>query len=202
MPDDNIPDPPAAPDTSEPPETDDRTYTRKELKAIVQDRLNTQRARFADYDALKDKASKFDQLEAERMSDIEKAQNSAQEAADRATRFETELRGERLRNTVYAESVKVGAIDPDAVLALLDKQSLVDEQGQPKGVADAITALLESKPYLKTQAPKPQGNIGSGARGSAPTSGTFTREQLRDNAFFEANRAEIFKALAEGRITE
>lgn len=188
--------------TPEPPKTEDRTFTQTELNAIIQDRLSRERGRFADYDALKDKAGKFDTAEAARLSDIEKAQQAATASDTRAAGLEAELKSERLRNAVYAESVKVGAIDPDAVLALLDRAALVDETGQPKGVADAITALLESKPYLKAQAPKPQGNIGSGARGTGPTSGTFTREQLKDNAFFEANRADIFKALTEGRITE
>lgn len=179
-----------------------RTFTQDEMNAIIQDRLNRERGKYADYEDLKGKASKLDQLEAERLSDIERAQAEATSAAERASKAEEALKGERLRNAVYAESVKAGAVDPDAVLALLDRTSLLSDDGTPTGVGDAITALLETKPYLKAQLTAPKGNIGQGERG-APTGGaTFTREQLKDSKFFEANKAAIFDALAKGQITD
>lgn len=181
--------------------TAERTFTQSELEAILGDRLARERSKFADYDSLKDKASKLDQLEQERLSDIEKATRAAQDAAERARVAEESLRSERLRNAVYSEAVKAGAVDPDAVFALLDKGTLLNEQGEPTNVGDAITALIDAKPYLKAQAPKPKGDIGAGARGT-PTAGTFTRAQLRDHDFFEANREAIFAALRDGRVTD
>ena len=179
----------------------DRTFTQSELEAILGDRLARERSKFADYDSLKDKAGKLDQLEAERLSDIEKATRAATEAAERARIAEEQLRSERLRNAVYSEAVKAGAVDPDAVFALLDKGALLNDEGAPQGVGDAITALIDAKPYLRAQAPKPKGDIGAGARG-APTAGTYTRAQLRDHDFFEANRDAIFAALRDGRVTD
>jgi hypothetical protein len=35
---------------------------------------------------------------------------------------------------------------------------------------------------------------------AAPSKPTYTREQLRDSAFFAANRADIMAAYREGRI--
>jgi hypothetical protein len=180
-----------------------RTFTQSELNAILADRLARDRAKFADYDDLKTKAQQFEELQAKQMSDLERAQQAAQQAADRAARAEDTLRGERLRSAVISEAVKAGAVDPDAVFALVDRTSLLTEQGEPTGVQDAITALLETKPYLKAQPTKPGGDIGAGRRGTQQTGeGTFTRSQLRDTKFFAANRAAIEKAMAEGKIVE
>jgi hypothetical protein len=42
---------------------------------------------------------------------------------------------------------------------------------------------------------------GQDAPAAPPTPTTYTREQLRDSAFFAANRADIMAAYREGRIT-
>ena len=156
----------------------------------------------ADYTDLKSKASKFDELEQARLSDIEKATRASAEAIERATRAEEALAEERLRSAVVSAAVQQGAVDPDAVLAMLDRKQLLDKQGQPQGVGDAVTLLLEAKPYLKGQPAKPGGNIGQNGRSPDANGTRFTRAQLQDSKFFEANKEAIFAAVARGDIIE
>lgn len=181
-----------------------RAFTQDEVNRFVAAERRKIREEMADYADLKQKASKLDELEAERLSDIEKAQQASQAALERATRAETELANERLRSAVYTAAMQQGAVDPDAVLALLDRSNLLDKQGQPQGVSEAITLLLEAKPYLKAQAgpSRPTGDIGQQGRSPDATGAAFTREQLKDSKFFEANRDAIFAAIRRGETIQ
>jgi hypothetical protein len=49
-----------------------KTFTQAELDGIVKDRLTRERGKYADYDALKSKASELDTLKAASQSDIER----------------------------------------------------------------------------------------------------------------------------------
>ena len=44
-------------------ENEQRTFTQAEMNAIIQDRLTRERGKYADYEALKAKAAKFDAAE-------------------------------------------------------------------------------------------------------------------------------------------
>jgi hypothetical protein len=68
----------------------DRTFTQADLDRIVAERLTRERGKYGDYEALKTKAEKLDQLEAERASDAEKAAKKAGDDAAAAVRSELE----------------------------------------------------------------------------------------------------------------
>jgi len=51
----------------------ERTFTQAEVDAIVGDRLKRDRAKYADYDDIKAKAAKFDELEEANKSELQKA---------------------------------------------------------------------------------------------------------------------------------
>jgi hypothetical protein len=183
--------------------TGERTFTQRELEYELGMRLGRERAKFADYDDLKAKALKWDEGESARLSDIERATKTAEEATQRATAAEQALREERLRNAITGEARTAGAIDPDAVLALVDRGALINAKGEIEGVTEAVATLLESKPYLRGTA-RPAGNIGQrGSTEATSTSGgQFTRSQLRDPTFFAANREAIMQAAAAGQIVD
>lgn len=54
-------------------ETTEKTFTQAEVDAIVSDRLKRDRAKYADYETLKEKAGKFDQMEEESKTELQKA---------------------------------------------------------------------------------------------------------------------------------
>lgn len=75
-----IPTPEPAPN---PEPTPDQTFTQAELDRIVSERLQRERAKFADYDELKAKAGSATTLE-ERVAEIERTAKASEERALRA----------------------------------------------------------------------------------------------------------------------
>lgn len=59
--------------TQEQAQTDERTFTQAELNAIVQKRLGEQAAKYGNYEELKEKAQKFDEIEEQSKSELQKA---------------------------------------------------------------------------------------------------------------------------------
>lgn len=72
--------------------TTERTFTQAEVNSFVEERLKRERGKFADYDALREKATKFEELEAEKLTAIEKAEKKIQELTtykDKAMQLES-----------------------------------------------------------------------------------------------------------------
>jgi len=96
----------------------------------VEDRLARERAKYSDYDELKTKAARADQLEADLGTDAEKA---AKKAADDAR---AEVTRESVPRVVRAEfkAEAKGIISDDQLKALLEDLDLskyVDDKGEP-----------------------------------------------------------------------
>lgn len=89
--------------------------------------------------------------------------------------------------------------------ALLDSRSFLEQVAtiDPTDTAALTAAISEattSNPRLRvSQAATVGGAEISGGTGGART---YTREQLRDTAFYTANQPDILRALSEGRIRE
>ena len=73
--------------------TEEKTFTQAELNAIVTDRLKRAEAKYSDYEDLKSKASKFDELEEKNKSELEKA-------TERAANLEAELNAMKKENEI------------------------------------------------------------------------------------------------------
>jgi len=89
---------------------------------------------------------------------------------------------------------------------LLDSRSFLDtvtglDPTDSAGIGAAIQAALTSNPqYRAAQAAQAGGaDFTAGGSGSART---FTRSQIADPAFFQANKSAILDAAANGRITD
>lgn len=77
--------------------TQERTFTQAELDEIVKSRVAKERAKFTDYDSLREKATKFDELQEANKSELQKATERAealQKQIDSMT-HENEIRGIR-----------------------------------------------------------------------------------------------------------
>lgn len=55
----------------------ERTFTQAEMNAIIADRLNRERTKYADYDSLKSKAQQFDAAQEAGKSELQKANEKA-----------------------------------------------------------------------------------------------------------------------------
>lgn len=142
------------------------TFSQAEVDRIVQERLGREKQRFADYDDLKAKASKFDDLDAASKSELQKATERAEAAEKRATEAADRAKASDIRSAVTAAATTAGAIDIDAVLALIPSNAVtVGDDGRVTGADTAVKALLESKPYLVGRFTGRNGSAEGGARG-------------------------------------
>jgi hypothetical protein len=136
-----------------------------ELDAVMADRLRRQKAQFADYDALKAKAARIDEIDAKNLTDLERetaARVAAETARDEAL---SRVQKATLRSAVIAAASTAGAIDPSDIVALLPADAVtISDDGTVTGAAEAVAALLLAKPHLKGTA-RPSGDIGQGPRG-------------------------------------
>ena len=103
------------------------------------------------------------------------------------------LRIQEIKN----ESISIGIIDPD-IVPLLIKQ----EEGE--SLKDAISRLVESKPYLKSQVDVKEKNIAPSIQATQPgnnsKNGVITQSQLRDTQWVISHKDDISRAAKEGRI--
>lgn len=162
----------------------ERTFTQAELNVILADRLNRQKAQYADYDTLKEQAAKWaaaqeaEKTEAQRLA--EAAATARRERDEALQRAQDRL----IRAAFIAEAAKAGAAHPEDVYALADiaKVSL-DEQDNPVGVAEAVAEVIAAGrvPLVQSQAPRApdlDAGAGSGQRASDQKRLALTDEEL------------------------
>lgn len=162
------------------------------------------------FKSLNDRAKVADQLEKEKADNEKKvlveqgkfkelAEKAQQEAAAATTKYQTAM----VDNKIQAEAAKVGVVDLDAVLKLIDRSSVkVNDDGTISGVEEAVKSLLDSKPFLKGKSGSV--TIGSPTNPSPDTSGMkkFKLSQLRDPVFYRANEKDIDLAYKNNLIED
>lgn len=171
-----------------------KSLTQAEVDAIVEARLARERKKFADYDDLKSKAGKLDEIEAANLSELEKERKRATAAEEKASAIAKERDAERIRSAIVREASKQGAKSPDAVLRAVDKTELtVGDDGQVSGAEEAVKALLAEIPEFVGGSSASTGSADQGARGGSK--GEITQEQLS-----KMSPEEIDKALRAGEL--
>ena len=89
-----------APETNQNEQGAERTFSQVDVDRIVADRLLRERQKYVDYDALKDKASKYEQME-------EASKTELQKANERAAKLQKELDDLKQAETVRQVRAKV-----------------------------------------------------------------------------------------------
>lgn len=82
----------------------ERTFTQAEVDAIVGDRLKRDRAKYADYDDLKAKADKFDEITEANKSELQKAVELNQTLQAELESIKTEKALQEMRSKVSEET--------------------------------------------------------------------------------------------------
>lgn len=95
-----------------------KTFTQEQLDAIVQDRLARERAKYTDYDDLKAKAEKFDRIEENSKTELQKAQDSASALKKELDALKSQNSIKDIRSKVASE-MKV----PESLLSGNDEES-------------------------------------------------------------------------------
>lgn len=147
-----------APETTPEEKPAEKVYTQSEVEKMLQKRLG----KFGDYDEIKAKAAKADELEAAQMSEIEKATKRAEQAEAKAAEIETRAKAAELaalRTRIGSEKGLPGALidrlhgedeetirtDADALLAAMPKSSTPP---LPGAVNDVDEDPAKSDPFL------------------------------------------------------
>lgn len=92
----------------------ERTFTQSELDAIVRDRLARERGKYADYEELKSKATKFDEAEEASKSELQKATEKANALEAQLTALTKEKETNELRSKIAVElGVPAGLLTAD-----------------------------------------------------------------------------------------
>lgn len=125
-----------------------------------------------------------------RASDLERqVSDLTRSHQERAVKYEVQL-----------HAAKLGIIDPDAAVKLLDLSQLdYDDDGTPKNAGKLLADLIKAKPYLAgTPA---SGSVANPARNTSNTT-TFTESQISSMTAdeYQKNRRAIMAAMKEGRI--
>lgn len=174
-----------------------RTFTQDDVDRIVQDRLA--RARNtppADYEELKARAAKLDEIEEQSKTDLQKAQDRAAELERDNAAVTARANDALLRASVIAEAARRNVVDPDAAFALIDRDSLtLDGEGRPTNIADAMESLLKAKPYLVGGGRAGNADLGARTRSDGPSQ--LTHADLKN-----MTPEQIVKADEEGRLND
>ena len=114
-------------------ETEQKTFTQDELNAILNDRLGREKAKYSDYDAMKAKAAKFDELEEANKTELQKA-------SEKVSALQDELNAIKKSN----EMAKEMGIPAD----LLTAETREDCEAQAKAI-NAYASAQIGYPTLK-----------------------------------------------------
>jgi hypothetical protein len=160
---------------NQPPPQEPQTFDQAAVDRIVSERIARERSKFADYNDLKAKATKFDEIEAQNATELDKAvkKADAEARADMSTKTNTRL----VRAEVKAAASAAKFFDPaDAAVLLSDKFKDVKVTEDGDVDEDAVKALVEqlakAKPHLvKTDNGRPPPLPGQGQHQQPPSTG-------------------------------
>ena len=103
-----------------------KMFTQEELNQMIGDRLARERAKYVDYESLKEKAEKYDKIEEESKTELQKA-------TERADKLQAELtmlkKAEEVRNTREEVAKEIGV-----PASLLTAETKEDCEAQAKAI--------------------------------------------------------------------
>ena len=125
-----------------------KTFTQEELNAIVSDRIKREREKYADFDSLKEKAARLDQLEEASKSEIQKM---TEKAAQLQQELDSIKQAEAIRNVRAKVAQETGI--PENLLTGSTEEDC-------RGQAEAIKAFAKPAYPSVRDAGEPAGKTG------------------------------------------
>ncbi len=136
-------------------EDENKTFSQKELDAIIAKRLDRERKTWEE--KVESEKKKAAMTEAER---LKAERDEAQAKADKAIASANQ---KLIKSEVIAQATKLNIVDPEAAYTLMDKTNVsIDEEDNVLGVDSSLKSLIETKKYLigSTKAQKTGDNTG------------------------------------------
>lgn len=141
----------------ETPVDETRTFTQAEVDSIIKDRLKREQSKYADYEALKEKAGRLDAIEEANKTELQKA-------TEKVTALQTELAGLKKANELSEMRERV-ASETGVPVTLLTAETEEEARKQAEKIIDF------ARPAYPTV--KDGGEMRTSAR-------TTTRQQFAD----------------------
>lgn len=191
--------PAADPVTTPPPATGDEPLGDGGKTALLTERATSKAEK-----ARADKAEReLQTLKDASASDSDKALKAAK--AEGAAEVTGKLHG-LIRSAVVKAELAGSGINPsvlDLAVAAPEFQKLVvSDDGEVEGLKEAVAMFKGSRGDLfKPAVPGGTADLGTGSATRSAAGKSFTRDQLRNPEFYQANKADIIQAMQEGRIT-
>lgn len=145
-----------------------KTFTQEDVDKLIGERLARAKSTPPqDYEELKAKAAKLEEIEAAQLSEVDRLKKEREELADQAAQAQAELKKSRIESKVVSVAALKGAINPEVIVPLIDRNLItLGDDGQVSGVEEAVTALLAANPYLVGKT-TPKGGLDGGVRNTA-----------------------------------
>lgn len=162
------------------------------------------------FKALNERAKKADALEKaqaeaeeKRLEDAKKYEELATKRAQERDEIKSKYTSQLQDNRIITEANKIGVVDIDTVLRLVDRNSItINDDGSVSGVEQAIQSLLTDKPFLKgTGKAAPIGSPSTPGADANSEIKTFKLSQLTPE-FYRAHEKEIDAAQLAGKIED
>ena len=156
-----------------------KSYTQEEVNQMMGKTRRETRDKFSDYETLKERAAQADELEQAHLSVKERLEARVEQAEKNAQAADQRITEAMIATAVQVQAGQMGIVDPEAAFLLVDRANIrYTAEAGVSGVEDALTQLLEKKPYLKGPVRAPNINP-EGGQADAPV--RLTAEQ-RDAA--------------------
>jgi hypothetical protein len=107
------------------------TFTQADVERILSERLGRERSKYADYEDLKAKAGKFDQLEEAQKTEAQRQQEQLEEALGKATRVEVDLWKERAARKHGLDDDLMAFLTGNTEQEVLDRAQTLAEKIKP-----------------------------------------------------------------------
>lgn len=123
----------------------EKTFTKADMEAAIKKRL----AKFSDYEDVKARAAKADELEAAQMSELEKAQKVAAELESKYSELEAQVKAQdraRLASDVAVKAAKEMGKDLEAALRWANKLDGEDEDSMMESAKTLFADLRGTTP--------------------------------------------------------
>lgn len=111
-----------------------KTFTQEEVNSIVAERVGRERAKYADFEELKSKAQRFDEIEEASKTELQKANEKAQELQAKLDSIEKETQLRNIRDKVSAETgIPVNLITGTDEESCMAQAKAIAEFAKPTG---------------------------------------------------------------------
>ena len=177
-----------------------KSFTQEQMNTVAAAARREEAAKYEDYDTLKARAGQADKLERDQMTEAQKLQTDLAGEQRKNAGLESQMADTMITAEIKVKASSMGLVDPDAAVAMINRAGIAyTPQTGVSGVEDAMTALVEAKPYLKAVVPATLAapNINPGGQTPGPTPVTLNQDQLNMAAKLGQTAEQYAKGLSQ-----